>query len=94
MALFAVIWSYTTDASVKEAAHADHLTFVKDAAARGVLQEAGAWADGAGALLVFQAVSEDALRSLLAEDPYVKQGVVVEQHIYQWNPVIGPLVGI
>ena len=94
MALFAVIWSYTTDASVKEAAHAEHLTFVKDAAARGMLQEAGAWADRAGALLVFQAVSEDALRSLLAEDPYVKQGVVVEQRIYQWNPVIGPLVGI
>lgn len=49
MALFAVIWSYTTDASVKEAAHAEHLIFVKDAAARGILQEAGAWADGAGA---------------------------------------------
>jgi uncharacterized protein YciI len=94
MALFAVIWSYTTDASVKEAAHAEHLIFVKDAAARGLLQEAGAWVDGAGALLVFKADSEDALRSLLAEDPYVKQGVVVEERIYQWNPVIGPLVGV
>ncbi|WP_213576316.1 YciI family protein [Rhodococcus sp. USK13] len=94
MALFAVIWSYTTDASVKEAAHAEHLIFVKDAAARGLLQEAGAWVDGAGALLVFKADSEDALRSLLAEDPYVKQGVVVGERIYQWNPVIGPLVGV
>ncbi|MDV7355161.1 YciI family protein [Rhodococcus oxybenzonivorans] len=94
MALFAVIWSYTTDASVKEAARAEHLIFVKDAAARGVLQEAGAWADGAGALLVFKADSEDALRSLLAEDPYVTQGVVVGERIYEWNPVIGPLVGV
>jgi uncharacterized protein YciI len=94
MALFAVIWSYTTDASVKEAAHAEHLIFVKDAAARGLLQEAGAWVDGAGALLVFKADSEDALRSLLAEDPYVTQGVVVGERIYQWNPVIGPLVGV
>jgi uncharacterized protein YciI len=94
MALFAVIWSYTTDASVKEAAHADHLVFVKDAAAKGVLQEAGAWADGAGALLVFKADSEDDLQALLAEDPYVTQGVVVDQSIYQWKPVIGPFVGI
>ncbi len=43
---------------------------------------------------MFKADSEDDLQALLAKDPYVTQGVVVDQTIYQWKPVLGPLVGI
>lgn len=42
-----------------------------------------------GGVLIFEAPSPEAVAALLAADPLEDAGLVVEQTITQWQPVIG-----
>lgn len=89
MALYAVIWSYTDDATVIDASRAAHGAYIKQLAGDGNLKEAGAWTDGSGALLIFDVPDEAALRTILDADPYVAGGVVSAESINAWSPALG-----
>ncbi|WP_336855489.1 YciI family protein [Sinomonas albida] len=91
MALYAVIWTYTSDADLLQSAKPAHGAFVRDLASRQVLLEAGAWSDGSGALLVVNADSADEVDNLLADDPYVTHHVVTSSTVREWGPVLGAL---
>ncbi|MGJ9403817.1 YciI family protein [Arthrobacter sp. KK5.5] len=91
MALHVVHWSFTHDTAALDAAHPEHVTYLKDLLVQGKLVEAGPYEDQSGALLIFRVDSTDDLTELLARDPYTKAGVIGATQVYDWRPVLGPL---
>jgi uncharacterized protein YciI len=68
----------------------EHLGLAQEAKERGELILAGAYADPAdGAALVFRADDDSVVRSFVAHDPYVREGLVKQWLIRQWTVVIG-----
>ena len=41
------------------------------------------------ALLIFKGENDEAARSFVANDPYVKNGLIKEWYIRKWNVVVG-----
>ena len=69
---------------------AEHLGLARAAHARGEIALAGALADPAdGAVLVFKGDSPEAAENFARNDPYVKNGLIVEWHVRSWTVVIG-----
>ena len=69
---------------------AQHLELVRAAYERGELVIAGALANPAdGAVLVFRGPDAKAAEAFAANDPYVKNGVVVRWRVREWSTVIG-----
>ncbi|NMH95933.1 YciI family protein [Pseudonocardia acidicola] len=93
MSFYAVIWRYTDDTSVIDGARAGHGAYLKELVGQGKLKEAGPFVDGTGGVLVVEAAGQDELKTLLDGDPYVSEGVVVDQQVVEWKPVIGPFAG-
>jgi uncharacterized protein YciI len=66
----------------------EHLTLIRQAHDRGELVMAGALAEPPdGAVLVFR--SPEAAEAFAKSDPYVKNGLVTNWRVRQWNTVIG-----
>jgi uncharacterized protein YciI len=89
MAIYAVLYTYSDDAELRAAvrpSHRDYLAGLEE------LVVAGAWAPGEapGALLVFRAGSKADVERLLAGDPFVVEGYVVEKQIFEWTAGLGP----
>ncbi len=93
MATFAVIYSYSDDAQAREAVRPRHRAYLGGLGEQGVCLVAGAWAPGEppGALLIFRAQTKDEVAELIANDPFVTEGIVVGQQVYQWPAGLGPL---
>lgn len=67
-----------------------HLAHAQNAAARGELVLAGAFADPADtALIVFRSDSPEAARHFAETDPYVLNGLVQRWEVRPWNVVVG-----
>ncbi|GAA2037186.1 YciI family protein [Pseudokineococcus marinus] len=67
-------------------AHREHLAALH---ARGALVLSGPWADGTGACLVYRADDEAAVRGMLADDPFLRDGVVEVLSVREWTVVVG-----
>jgi uncharacterized protein YciI len=68
----------------------EHLRLAREANERGELLLAGAYANPPdGAALVFHADDESVVRHFVAQDPYVREGLVKRWAIRQWTVVIG-----
>lgn len=89
MSIFAVTYLYSDDVELRDAERASHRAYL---AALDALVVCGPWGvdEAAGALLLLRAGSADEVRALLEQDPFVKVGVVVEQSVREWLPVLGP----
>lgn len=69
-----------------------HLRRAWDAAKRGELIVAGAFADPAdGAVLMFEADDKSIAENFARADPYVANGLVARWHVREWNTVVGDL---
>ncbi len=69
---------------------AEHLALAQAAVRRGELVLAGAYADPAdGAVLVFRGDDASVAERFVAEDPYVKHGLVRRHWIRKWTVVVG-----
>lgn len=66
-----------------------HLKMVRDGYASGELVLGGALQDPPGALLVFKTDDRAAVERFVANDPYVKNGLVTKWWIRPWNVVTG-----
>ena len=67
-----------------------HLALARAALARGELLLGGALADPVdSALLVFRVDDEAVVERFVAEDPYVRGGIVTRWRIRPWTVVIG-----
>ena len=73
-------------------ARPDHLTYLaslgdKVRAAGGLLSADGK--EALGSLIIIEADSLDAARSIAAADPYAKAGVFAEVEIHPWRQAVG-----
>lgn len=91
MAFFTVVWHYTDDIQVINEAKDAHAAYLKELIGSGSLRIAGPFEDGTGGILVFETADQAELKPLLDGDPYVAHGVVVDQRIYPFKPVLGAL---
>lgn len=84
-------YDYVDDIATRRAPFREaHLGLVRDLHDRGVLFMAGAVGDPIdGALFVFTADDKAAVDEFVAQDPYVKEGLVTATQVRPWNVVVG-----
>ncbi|MFC9896251.1 YciI family protein [Nocardia sp. NPDC127579] len=94
MPTFAVHYTYS-EATVpgRDMHRPEHRAWLADLAEAGVMLSSGPYGDGSGALLLFRAESADALRELLAKDPFARESLVEEIRVVEWTPTIGERFG-
>lgn len=91
MPTFAVQYTYDERADVRDRFRPEHRAWLAERADAGELLGSGPYVGGEpGALLVFRADDEDALRALLAADPFAREGVVARTDVRGWDLVLGP----
>ncbi|MFR9806977.1 YciI family protein [Pseudonocardia sp. RS010] len=92
---FALIYTYTDDAELRDATRPAHRDFLRELVDDGTLLVAGAWAPGEapGGLLVFRAEDKAAVQAIADKDPFTTAGVVASSDIREWVPPIGPAAG-
>jgi uncharacterized protein len=74
----------------RPAYRAEHLALAQAALERGEIVMAGALADPPdGAVLVFKGESPEAAENFARNDPYVKNGLIVDWQVRPWTVVIG-----
>lgn len=90
---FLLFYDYAPDYLARRGEFRDaHLRLAWAAQARGELLLAGAYAEPAdGAALVFRAASADLVERFVAEDPYVRNGLVTRWWVRRWTTVVGEL---
>lgn len=90
MPLFAVDYAYLPEhAGDRDSTRPEHRAWLTQQADAGTLLTVGPYLDGSGALLIIAAGDEDAARTLLAHDPFAREGLVGTVRITEWKPVIG-----
>ena len=68
-----------------------HLSYAREAVARGELVLGGALADPIdGAVLLFRGASPKVAEAFAAADPYVRNGLVTRWRVRAWSTVVGP----
>lgn len=78
----------------REAFRDEHLAMAEQARNSGSLIMAGALADPAdGAVLIFKGASAEVAENFAANDPYVKNGLIVDWNVRPWSVVIGGTPG-
>ncbi|MBF0687463.1 MAG: hypothetical protein IR158_06805 [Cellulomonas sp.] len=91
MSTYAVRYTYDERAEVRDAVRPEHRAWLAELGTAGVLLGSGPFTDGEpGALLVLQAPDESALRAVLAQDPFAREGLVAATEVRGWNVVLGP----
>jgi len=71
---------------------AEHLQRAWDAAERGELVVAGAYADPVdGAVLMFAGEGRSVAEAFARADPYVTNGLISRWHVREWSTVVGEL---
>ncbi len=69
----------------------EHREYVSALFERGQIRMSGPLVGDAGAVLVYEADTEEAARELIAQDPYTREGVVDEVSLREWVVVVPPL---
>ncbi|MGW0249406.1 YciI family protein [Nocardia goodfellowii] len=90
MPTFAVHYTYS-EATVpgRDEHRPEHRAWLADQADAGVMLSSGPYGDGSGALLLFRAESEAALKDLLGQDPFARENLVEDIRVVEWTPTIG-----
>ncbi|WP_425559386.1 YciI family protein [Catenulispora yoronensis] len=92
MARFAVEYVYTADTDKRDEIRPAHRAFLSGLQEKGHLLASGPWANGTGALLVFEFEDEDALKTALEHDPFADADLISRVRINEWTPVLGSWV--
>ena len=84
-------YDYVDDIATRRAPFREgHLGLVRDLHERGALLMAGAVGESIeGALLVFIAEDQAVVDDFVAQDPYVREGLVTAWRVRPWNVVVG-----
>lgn len=78
---------YVDDQEAIAAIRPTHRAYLAGLLAEGKLAAAGPFADGAGALFIYEADSAEAAEEFAAKDPYTIGGVIKEHTIEPWQLV-------
>ncbi|WP_424183470.1 YciI family protein [Actinokineospora sp. G85] len=91
MTWFIVDTTYVADRDVLQAARPAHRQYLLELADRGTVVGGGPWADDQGGMFVVKVADRAELDAILAADPYTTGGVVAEQKVREWKPVLGEI---
>ena len=90
MSIFAVEYVYDAgSAELRNEHRPAHREWLQQLADQGRVLSAGAFADGAGALLLVVAEDEAGLHELLKQDPFAVAGAISGMKTTAWKPAIG-----
>ena len=78
-----------TDPDARARVRPDHLAYMAGLHQQGVVVMGGPVGDGSGALVILRVDSEDAVRAIIAADPYTAAGVGAGHVIRPWTVAIG-----
>jgi uncharacterized protein YciI len=91
MPTYAVRYTYDERTDVRDRVRPEHRAYLVALAEHGTLLGSGPFTDGdPGALLVFQAASPDVVAAIVADDPFVREGLVAHTDVRAWDVVLGP----
>ncbi|GAB2672117.1 hypothetical protein GCM10027169_37470 [Gordonia jinhuaensis] len=91
MPLFAVHHTYSPDhAGIRDEHRPAHREWLKSLYDTGVLKLSGPYADGLGALLMFEADTADELRATLSDDPFARAQAIADVRVDEWVNVYSP----
>ncbi|MEU0500644.1 YciI family protein [Nocardia sp. NPDC005998] len=90
MPIFAVHYTYSdVTIEARDTFRPEHRAWLNGLVEAGSLLTSGPYADGSGALLLFQVVDEAALEELLPQDPFARENLIDAVRAVQWLPVMG-----
>ncbi|SEP75870.1 hypothetical protein SAMN05216188_101397 [Lentzea xinjiangensis] len=89
MARFAVELVFGPDQEKRLAVRPAHREYIASLAGKGVVLAAGPYADDTGALIIYEAADEAAVRELISADPYTPADVVAKWEVRAWNALLG-----
>lgn len=86
-----LLYDYVPDIAERRAPFREaHLALIRETHGRGVLLMAGALVEPVdGAVLVFATEDRSVVEDFVANDPYVREGLVTAWRIRRWNLVVG-----
>ncbi|TQM31593.1 YciI family protein [Nocardia bhagyanarayanae] len=90
MPIFAVHYTYS-EATVpgRDTHRPEHRAWLSGLVEAGTLLSSGPYPDGSGALLIFRAGDEAALKDLLAQDPFARESLIDAVRAVEWSPIMG-----
>lgn len=91
MAIYTLKYQYVDDVGFVNEHRPQHREYLQHLVHQGHLLAAGPLVDdeSTGGLLLFSVDSKDRVTELVAQDPFVIQGVVVSQHVSEWQVAFG-----
>ena len=90
MPIFAVHYTYS-EATVggRDEHRPAHRAWLSGLVERGTVLSSGPYQDGSGALILFCAETADEMSTLLAADPFAREGLIDDVRLVEWLPVMG-----
>jgi uncharacterized protein len=85
---YAAIIEYLQDKETVERLRPVHRQYLASLKEKGQLAASGPFADGSGALIVYEAESAAAAEAILKGDPFHTNGVFLKWQLRPWNTVI------
>ncbi len=87
---FVILWAHgpawVEGKTVREQPYwTEHAAFMDDLFERGMVIMGGPFADGTGSLVLLEAEGEDAVRALLAKDPFVEHDIFALSSLKEWQ---------
>ena len=77
--------TYGADLALNRRVRPAHVEYVLRLLNDGRLVVGGPFRDGSGALFVYEVADVDQARSIVADDPYVREGVVTSHALREWD---------
>jgi uncharacterized protein YciI len=84
---YAASIEYLQDSAVVEAHRPAHRAYLTSLLEKGQLFASGPYADGSGALIIYEADSPEAAANLLESDPFHTAGVFLKWTLRPWKVV-------
>jgi len=93
MTTFVIQYVYGDDAASRDRHRPEHRAFLRDLLDQGTVLLSGPYGgDGpAGALIIAQGESAEAVLAVFDNDPFRREGLVAESSVRPWDVVIGEL---
>ena len=85
---YAAVIEYITDKDKIQSVRPVHRQYLNALKAAGQLAASGPFTDDYGALIIYEADSQEAAEKLLQGDPFHENGIFVRWVLRPWNPVI------
>ena len=88
MPLFTAILTYGDDVERRQEVRPTHREYLRDLLEQGKLVQSGPFTDDSGALIIYEAGDISEAQTLLTNDPFALNGVIVAADLKEWNVVM------